>query len=418
MLPSLAFLKTATLKDSLASMTGQVSAGILGAVFFAVSARLLGAEEFGIFSLALATAVIIKDIIDPGINSLLLRFVPASEPYSKALSFIKYALFLKIAYFAIVFPVLLLLNRPFSLIVFQRLIFGLIPLTLLLSLALSAGYFISGIFQSHKRFFADAIFTFSQPLLRLVILIWVYFQGTITVQSLLVVNITAYLIVTLIALFFITTRFLQVSIPKLTKSQSHSFLPPIMLSTATGTLTDRLNLYITNYFANPISVGYLSAATQLFVPTKQIAGSLSNVFGSRFASFTNSNQTSRYLKLALGFSTFLGLGLISTSLIARPLILLVFGQEFIPAIPIFRLLTLAFALFLIQTPFTSMLLYAKSRPDLLAMIAVLQLIVTALANLILVPTYGTMGAALALILVMATSLLATLFAALTATTKS
>ena len=102
MLPSLAFLKTATLKDSLASMTGQVSAGILGAVFFAVSARLLGAEEFGIFSLALATAVIIKDIIDPGINSLLLRFVPASEPYSKALSFIKYALFLKIAYFAIV----------------------------------------------------------------------------------------------------------------------------------------------------------------------------------------------------------------------------------------------------------------------------------------------------------------------------
>ncbi len=409
--------KSQTAKDSLVSFSGQVSAGIFGAIFMALAARVLGKESFGIFSLALATAVIIKDIVDPGLNSVLLRFVPAQKDQKTANAFIRYAWVVKTIYYSVLIPLALIFSRFLSTIIFKRFYQNLIPLTLVLTLALSYAALVSGMFQSKKRFTADAFFTASQPLLRLTFLILLFSFHQISVQSLIIINFTAYFIITAIAIYNLTPQFIYSKLNPSQKSQANKFMAPVMLSTATGTLTDRINLYITNQYTNPAQVGLLAAAIQLFVPTKQIAGSMSNVFGSRFSGLTSDAQAFQYLKKTLFLVIFLALGLVSTGLIANPLISLIFGHEYLPAVTAFRILTLAFGLFLIQVPFSSMLMYYKGRSDILAHLAILQLITTFVTNIYLIPKLGINGAAWAFFVTILISASATMALSLTVKNK-
>lgn len=404
-----------TLKDSVISIAGQVSAGLLGAVFFAIAARLLGVQDFGLFSLALATAIILKDIIDPGINAVLLRFVPAHRHTPQAASYIKYAALIKLGYFTLIIPPLLIFHRPLSLLIFKQPTLSLIPLTLALTLSLSLGFFISGIFQSHRRFLADAIFTISQPLLRLILLFGLYLTGSISVQALILTNLSAYLLVSLVALFALSLDFWKAHTPASVKTDTHGFLPPVILSTASNTLSDRVSLYLTNHFTSPFEVGILSSATQLFTPAKQIAGSLSNVLGTRFAAYKEPSQVLAYLRQSTALCLFLGLGLASTAIIAHPIVALVYGVDFLPAVPLFRLLAIAFGIFIFQVPFTSLLLYHHGRSDLLAKLSLVQLVLTFVANLYFLPRFGVIAAAYAFLTVMLINAALTVYLALAIT---
>lgn len=410
--------KSQTAKDTLASSLGQVFGAIGGAIFFAISARLLSVAEFGIFSLSLASAVILKDILGPAINSSLLRFVPSQDNHKSADEFIKYAGLLLIGYFFVTIPFFLLFQRTASLLIFKQVIFGLLPLTLILAVAFSYGSFISGVYQARKQFSRDAVYVISQPVIRLIILALVYYTSAISINSLLLVNITAYFLISTIGLWDIKPTFFSANISKSTRSKTNNFFPPLALSTGLATVTDRASLYITNYLTSAIQVGLLSVVNGLFTPTKQIAGTLNNVLGSRFSSFTHPDQTKSYLFKAISLTSLMALGLASTSLVAKPIIQLIYGSQYLAAVPVFRVFTLAYAVFILQIPFSSLLLYQKGRSDVVAAISVIQFVSTIILNIFFIKSHGLMGAAFAFLLVMILTALSTAFFALTAKKSS
>lgn len=396
-------ISSSTARDSFASLSGQVIGGVLGAVYYAIAARMLGVELFGILSLSIATASIIKDIIDPAINTALLRFVPGQKDQNTSDSFIKYSALIKLGYFACVIPLFIIFRHQATLIIFKQEYQWILFFTLALSLTYSLGSFISGILQSHRRFVPEAAFAISQPALRLILLLFLIVLNYLNLQSLLVISILATLLTSFIALFFMTTQFIHASISHHTRKHTHKFLPPMIISTATGSLTDRINLYLTNHYSSALQVGLLSSASQLFIPTRQISGSLSNVFAPRFSAFETQSQANQYLKKSLSLCLLLVLGLLSTSIIAHPIILMVYGEAYLASIQIFRLYTVAYSLFLLQVPFSSMLIYFKGRSDTIALLGFFQLIVTVILNVILIPQFQAVGAVISFILVTATS---------------
>src|SRR3989344_2130336 len=66
-------LKTQTAKDTMVTTVATGGGALLAAVFFILAARLLGPENFGIFSLATALSFMLADIFDIALNSALVH---------------------------------------------------------------------------------------------------------------------------------------------------------------------------------------------------------------------------------------------------------------------------------------------------------------------------------------------------------
>lgn len=404
--------QSATAKDSFISSTGQITSAILGAIFFALTARFLGPKEFGVFSLALASAVIIKDLLGPAIGANILRFVPAQTDRKIGYQYIKYAILILIGYYAIVSPIFIIFNRFFSFVIFNQYFFALIPLTIAMAMSFSLASFISSLLQAEKMFFHDSVFTMAQPMVRLILVSIIYSAGLLSIQSLMVLNITAYVAVSIVALNFFSPEIFAGKITSPVIHATNKFLPLMAVSVGTSTITDRMNLYITNFYSGAIQVSLLSVVGALFTPTKQIGGSMGNVLGSRFASFQTREEAYEYLQKAVALSAVMASGLITTMIFAEPLISIMYGSEFMDAVPIFQIYTIAYAFFIFQVPFSSMLLYFKGRSDVMAGVSFINLIITLVSNIILIPMYGVIGAAASLTIVIATTSVITMLLSL------
>jgi O-antigen/teichoic acid export membrane protein len=399
------YRSSSTGKDSTYSLIGYAVAAVMGAVFYAIAFRLMGASLFGIFSLSLTTAAILKDILDPSLNTTLIRFRPKfTEPYQV----VRHVLRLRLIYFGIIGGIGLLIPGILSRLIFRVDLPILFVLTILTAMVLSWGSFISGFLQSHKRFMADGVFVSSQPLFRLIFLGFAIYLHKTDILSMVIVNGLAYVVTDLVAMKVVDLKQLIGKIPADVSSTTNKFLVPMTFSSLTGTLTDRIGLYIINYLLGPASVGLLSATLRLFIPVQQITGVLSSVFGSRFASFTNSKDTKNFHKKTLLLTVGMAIALVIIGLFSKPLLLLIYGAQFTPAVPIFQILCIAFAIFLTQTSFTAKLLYSKGRSDLMARISLVQLITTISLNLILIPIFHLYGAAIALVGVLLISSLLTI----------
>src|SRR3989344_1640991 len=84
---------TNTLRESSITTTATIITGILGLVFYILVARNLGPVSFGIFSVTVATIILISDISNLGVDTGIIRFVGKyqKENLSLALKYLKLA---------------------------------------------------------------------------------------------------------------------------------------------------------------------------------------------------------------------------------------------------------------------------------------------------------------------------------------
>lgn len=399
-----ALVASATLKDSAVLSLGQIIAAVQGALFFAVTARLFSLTDLGLYSIILATATILKDVVDPSLNALLMRFVPRSKPGS-ARSVIRLSFLIKGGYFLLIIPAAIVLRDPLSEWLFHGTFAWLLLSTVVLSMTMSYVSSISGILQSHRRFKLDAGVTMLQPLLRLLLLGLVLMTQTLSVSFLLLISVTSYALVALLGTILVWPLLFRAKVSKQTLHSSSQFVSPLVVSTALGAVTDRVSLYAVNTFVSAAEVGLFGYINQLFIPTRQIAGSLSSVFGSRFARFDSKEEAWEYCKKGLGLSGLLALGLATTIPFGSVLIRVIYGPSFEGGGLIFVTLVVGFGLLLIQTPLTAMLLYYFGRSDWMAKMGMVQLLATLAVSWWLVPTLQAFGAALGFLVVMILSTL-------------
>lgn len=387
-----------TSKDSFYGITGQAVAAIAGAVFFAAAARLVSLEEFGLLSLAIATAAIIKDVIDPSLNSALIKFISHSKTSAKQIT--RYVFKIKLIYFSLILGLGFLIPGILSQIIFRQNLPFLMLLTLVTSATMSISAMISGFLQGHKMFLKDSAFVAAQPVVRLLLLMVIMYFGWTSLTALVVVNIGGYLFVTAFFASIITAEFLMGDIPQSMRQSTNQFIGPLTISTITGTLTDRVGLFITNYLLGPAQVGLLAAVLRLFIPAKQIAGVLNAVFGSRFARFITNKQADTYLRKSLFMMIPLGLTAMVGSLFAPLILQLMYGQAYVHAAVILQLITLGFVAFLIQVPFVAKLVFYKGRTDVVVWISIVQFILTMGLNWWLIGQLEILGAAIAMMATM------------------
>jgi O-antigen/teichoic acid export membrane protein len=160
-----------------------------------------------------------------------------------------------------------------------------------------------------------------------------------------------------------------------------------------GALTSNLDVLALTYLAGAASAGLYNAGRTLTLPLAFAGGALGAVLLPRLSGLASSAQIGRVTRAvtlaAAGGAAIAVLALVG----AAPLLLrLMYGAQYAGAVPIFQILTLAYGVQLITWPALTMLL-VWDRPDIIAVLSLAVLCVTALGYALVVPMLGASGAA-------------------------
>lgn len=384
------------LSDDLLRHSGIVGLGygassLLGLIFFAIGARVLGPGDFGIFSVAVAVTTIITDLVDSGLNSSIIN--SADKEHSKndleVIFSIKtvLAVLLVVLSFPIGWVTAIILKEP-------RLFF---PIVIGVS-SIGTNLFynlLSYRLQAKKMFVKFSAMNSVSNIFRLGML-------GILVLVFQINNLYSVLIAFLFAPLFSAIIFwrgvfsgdskLRINF-KTQNIHFWSFGKNLSLSFAIATISSRFDVFFLQKLAGAVETGLYNAPLRLFAPTQQIAGALATVQAPHLAS-SEGNWKQVFLK-GLLIASLASLALFICSFFAN-LILQVFGPEYSSSAQVFRFLAIAFSLFFLRVPFSSALIYRMQKSQYLVFNSISSAVVFASFLYFFVPQSGGSGAAIAL----------------------
>ena len=390
-------IRSDTAKDASTMTVGTAVAALLAAVFFIIAARRLGPKEFGIFSLATAASFMFADMVDLALNSALVRFVAAERKNKegKAEKYLKYILKIKLGIGALLLVVVVLFAPLLS-----KLLFGSPLPTIVVLTGVGTAFQLLYTFgiahlQAIQRFAKAAFLTALLPGLRLVGLLLLLFFSLMTTIPTLIIYFSATAILIVMSTVVIPRGYLFVRGEKEVVGQFLKYTLPLSAGFAIAAVSGRIDNFILANLTGPTAVGVYAAAFRLFTPFQFLAGSLSTVFAPRFAGFTNLSEARSYFRKGILAICLLSVGLLFFWPFSPLIIQLFYGAEYVRSISVLRILFFGFALFLLQVPFTSTILYYLAKTRVFAIISGVQLILIVVGNFVLIPRYQENGSAMA-----------------------
>jgi O-antigen/teichoic acid export membrane protein len=162
-----------------------------------------------------------------------------------------------------------------------------------------------------------------------------------------------------------------------------------------GTIHPRADtLLLSHYVTN---LGFYAAAAQLSLVVPMLTQSVNMVLMPRISALRTTGEMQAALsQCVLGAIAALAV-LTPIALAAGPLVRLIFGAEYAPAIPLFRVLLFAAGAELALNPLSNFW-HALHRPGMLSLLNVVRLTMLVLVAVLTIPTLGEIGAAWAVAL--------------------
>lgn len=393
--------RTETARDVLISLFGNCLSGFLGLVFTALVARFLSPSKFGQFSTVIAYIIFISATADLGINQGLIYFVGRSKGLKQKtwarLVFklvILFSLFFSIVAGLLFWPFLSDtwgVSKEFTFLVFG----GVFISTLFL--------FFVYLFQSFKDFIKKALFEniFAISRMIMLLLVLLFFKLDVFMSVFLVLaGETVSLIFGWLASPVKLNKLTSVKLNLIRIKELTSFSKWLALNNLFAQLYGRIDILMLAWLSSSFVTGIYASAARLMLVFPVIISSFSSVIAPRFASFNDLQSMRSYFKktllASLGLAAAMGISLI---IIAKPLMLIIYGKDYLGAVFTFKVLTLAFLPLLLSIPTVNSLVYFFKKSSILSFISGVQLALVFLLNLIFIPKFLSLGPTLSLLIV-------------------
>jgi O-antigen/teichoic acid export membrane protein len=387
-----------TFKDYITVLFGSGFARGVALLNSVIIARILGPEEFGKFSI-FYVVMILTWIFPEAFDVTFVRYAKASNSKDEKKDFLKSAVFLKILY-AIG---LLSLSYPIA-YALANYCFHKPEISLFLIMAFVCGIFLSflktiaSIFQEKEKFIE---FAGLHAVYTILIFIGLMFLRTIGFAFSLKNVILVYLGISIIigaSSIYLLFKKIGPLFPLHLQSLKTSFAfgKWIFGVTCIYYVFQRLDtLFLTRYVKFE-SIGIYSVAVQLIMAISVIAGSLSGIFLPKASKALGSEKLFKvYVR-----ESFLGISMINifiiVLMIAAPFIVkILYGNEYLLASPILRILLVGWFFAAIYAPF-SFLFYAMEDSKTRFVLELTKIILVIILLSLLVPLYGVRGGAIAI----------------------
>ena len=388
----LAVTRTQTIKDAVIVTAGMGLSTLLAAASIFLIARLLGPTGFGLYTTALAIVVIVIDSIDLAISSSIVNF--ASQATDADKSFIKYGFYLKLILGLTAGALFAVLSQPVANLIHPE----LKPYLLLAAAIIPAVFlfrFPKALLQSQRRFLADTSVDIIINLLRLAAVVAIYLVARLTVGNSLLAYTLGAVGGLVLGAKLISWDFLKAKVTPKVKRRFFHFQKWLTAGFILAAIHGRVDTAILLRLTDATTTGIYQAAYRFFMPAIQFAAALSLIFAPRFASFPDSATSQKYLFKAAKLSLILAALVLLIIPLSEFLVQLIFGSGYQAAVLPTKILSLGFAFFVAGAPYVSHLIYSTGRGKVFFGLSLIQLALLVGLDLVLIPQYQAVGAALA-----------------------
>lgn len=390
-------LKRKAVKNLGFMYSSRVSSAVLRFAVSIVVVRTLGAESFGILTIATVIMGISARLIEMGMTTTMVRKLSlhiSEGEEDKAISLFRKiyliriqvsVVFITIAYFlAPVVAVSIYGNEsllwPLRIATFGAMLFNM-------------HYQSEGVLRAFEKFKQIAIIDIVSQVVRTVLILALAYFSFLNVKTALAANISRIFVGFIVASFLIPSKMYRektrYSYPL---KEIRAYSGWMFLFILLFMVFDRLDVLMLGYFKAAYEVGIYSVAFILIKPFELIPETFNTVFLPKVSKFKKKFEISRYFRDTVKVTVLIAvLGLVAI-LVAKPLVVAFYGEEFIPSVKLFQILIGAFVLLIVINPI-NLVAHTINKPQLFAIMAGINLVLNFTGNLIFIPSYGALGAA-------------------------
>ncbi len=369
----------------------------LGFIVTLLVARLLGPEQFGIYSLFIVVMVVAHNLLGEGLDPAVVRCFAryADRQPERARQVLQASLALRVG---LALPIVGAgwMAAPW----FAEAILGNHTLALPLRMGLLCGltaslctFTLAGL-QARERFVAYAALTPLVNTLRVVAAPLLLVLGLFTLPWLMGLHVALFLVGAVAGMWLLRDTFAHFRVEAELAHELLHFSKWTALASLSFLLLATLSVPALNALGTAHDAGLYAAGASLLMVVDQITVAILTVRAPAVSRLEDRTAFLAYVRKALPTALYLALPLCLLTLAARPLMLLVYGAEYEGSAAVLQVLIAGFLATLIAHPL-SLVFYAMNRPDRYAVTAVAAFLAWAAAAWILIPTNGALGAAMA-----------------------
>ena len=385
---------SATAKDTYILFAGNVISAFFAFLFTLFVSRSLSVSEFGIFSAAANLIVIISSLSDLGISSGIVNFVAkhlAKGKRETSEKYIKAAFLLK---FVITFILVVLIGVFAPFVSKFLLATGEIKIAYWVA-GISIGIFLWGFFpnilQAQKRFLASVIVDLSLVIPRAILGFALLLMGVLTLDNALLTFFVSFVFVVIVGFKLVGVSFLKTRPEKKIYMDVLKFSGWLGVNRFISGISGRLDIQMLAVLVGATSTGLYSIPARLASFVVVLVSSFSAVLAPRLAAFDDREKEKTYIAKAVLASLAVVVGIVLWIIIAKPFILILFGEKYLEAVPIFQALTASMIPFVLTIPSVTAIIYSMKKPIYIGVFSFFQLAAIFVLNLVFIPKYGVFG---------------------------
>lgn len=388
------FAFSGTAKDTYVLFGGNVLSAFLGFVYTLFVARALSVAEFGIFSAATNLVIILISLTDLGISTGVVNFVAerkAKGDPKGAQAYIKASVVIKlIATVILSLPVIIFANylSPRLLATTDTSValwVGIISFSFALPMLLPS------ILQAERRFLASVVSDNALYFSRLLVALGFMFLARLTIGNSLFSFVLGGVIGTVVGIILVGPSFITTKTDKGEYSKLLKFSGWIGVNRIISSISGRLDVQMLAFLAGATATGFYSIPSRLASFITVLTASFSAVLAPRLAGFGDINKEKTYIKKSTLALFPITAGIVFWIIIAKPFILILFGEKYLPSVPVFQALAAAQIPFLLTAPAVAAIIYSMKKTVFIGAFAFFQIIAIFLLNYFFIPRYGPMG---------------------------
>jgi O-antigen/teichoic acid export membrane protein len=398
-------LKSSTFRNTGWSALGSVANGVVGAVSSAILARYLGVHDFGTLTLILALLTLVTDLSDLGINSALVKFGAEAardegkDGFSRVASSV---LRLKFMLGTGVIVAAFFLFKPIVTLFFSHIdpaAGALFQFSLIAAVLVVPASFFPALLQASQLFRTYSLAMFSRYGSRLIfLLLCVFLVSQWTLELMVWVEIGSALVFLLAGYFLSPTRrFALTQRDPVLERRVLGFGKWIVLYQVISLLGGKVDVFFVGGIADAAALGLYGAAMKIAGVVSVATYSYFTALVPEFSMLATPEAVIARRRGTFGIALLMVAGIGILALIADPIILVLFGEQYAAASALLRVVCIGLALNVIGHPFSAVL-FSQNRPQVFPVGSTIAILVFGVANAVLIPAMGVMGAAVAFVL--------------------
>lgn len=378
-------------KNTSMLLISQILSFLLAFFYTIYYANYLGATGFGVLSLALALAGLLTSFTDLGLTTLTVRDVARDK--SLASKYIGNITLIKLFFSIITLLATFLIVQLF--VHDQQSATVIYIITISLIIGVITGTF-SAVFQAYQKMEYQSITTVLNSILMFAgVYIAIYYNSNIMAFALV------YLFINLIILIFNTTiclwKFVVPQFELDLKFWKSLILKayPLAVSGILALIAFKIDIIMLSFIAGNDSTGFYNAAYRLLEALMFIPSVYATSILPVFSKFHINSQESLQFSYFKSFKYFSILGIpiaVGTTLLANEIILLFFKSGYMATVPILQILIWAIPIIFVNYVLGASIISINRQHETMRICFICMVLNIAL-NLILIPLYGAIGAA-------------------------